>query len=353
MRDDFPEPPAAANPVRVVIVDDSRSMRALLRVTLERDPGIRVVGEAADPFEAREAIRALSPDVVTLDVNMPRMDGLEFLEKLMRLRPTPVIMVSSEVASGAAASIEALSMGAVDCVCKPTLGQPMPFADLPAKVRVAAGTRVGAPRGHSGSVPAAPFAPNGRVLAIGASTGGVEALLQVLSGFPVNCPPTVIVQHMPASFTGSFARRLDGLCAAQVREARAGERLRPGAILLAPGGPCHLEVSGRQTPFVRLVEGPERAGHRPSVDALFSSLARLGPRAVGVILTGMGRDGAEGLLSMRAAGAPTLGQDAATSLVYGMPRAAQELGAVERQLPIEAIGAAALALCARAGAGGP
>ena len=335
--------------VRVLIVDDSPSMRAVIRHRLEGDPEIVVLGEAGDPFEAREAIKALSPDVVTLDVNMPGMDGLAFLERLMRLRPTPVVMVSSEVGSGAAAAVEALAIGAFDCVPKPTLGHfDQPFPELESKVKAAA--RAPIARRSSTAVPpeAAPqreYQPNDRVVGIGASTGGVDALIAVLSAFPRACPPTVITQHMPATFTASFARRLDQICAATVDVARDGAPLRPGHVYVAPGGPAHLEVVGRRTLTCRLTPGEPRSGHRPSVDVLFSSLAALGNRAVGVILTGMGGDGAEGLLAMRRAGAATFGQDEATCLVYGMPRVAAEAGAVERQLPLEAIPAAVLALC--------
>lgn len=333
--------------IRVLVVDDSPTMRAMVRAGLHRDGGIAVVGEAGDPYEAREAVKALSPDVITLDVNMPRMDGLEFLDRLMRLRPTPVIMLSSEVAAGAGAAIEALAAGAFDCVAKPVAGRiDSVFAELALKVRAAAQ----APRGLIGArprhdPPAADFNPNGRIVAIGASTGGVDALMSVLSAFPAMCPPTVVVQHMPASFTKGFAQRLNQHCAAEVVEASNGMPLEPGRILIAPGGPAHLELRGRRRPVCLLSPGELQSGHRPSVDALFSSVAPLGERAVGVILTGMGRDGAAGLLRMRAAGAVTIGQNERTCLVYGMPRAAAEIGAVGQQLDLSAIPAAILAAC--------
>jgi len=333
--------------IKVLVVDDSPTMRAIIRTYLQRDPEIAVIGEAGDPYEAREAIKALSPDVITLDVNMPRMDGLEFLEKIMRLRPTPVIMVSSMVGEGAAASIEALAIGAFDCVAKPAHGNPgEAFTELAGKVKAAAS----APRGMLGAgmrhAPAATdFRPNGHIVAIGASTGGVDALFSVLSAFPANCPPTVVTQHMPATFTTSFAQRLDQNCAPQVSDALDGAPLEPGRIYIAPGGIAHLEISGTRNLSCRLVQGEPVSGHRPSVDALFRSAAALGPRAVGVILTGMGRDGAQGLLEMRQRGARTFGQDKETSLVYGMPRAASEAGAVERQLPLNAIPAAVLDCC--------
>lgn len=337
-------------PVRVLVVDDSRAMRALIRGCLERDPGLRVVGEAADPYEARAAVKALAPDVITLDITMPRMDGLAFLERLMRLRPTPVVMISTEVAEGAAASLAALELGAFDCILKPTgaEGRHDPFPDLPARVRAAAGARVGALGPRPQPRLAAGFRPNGRVLGIGASTGGVDALLRLLAAFPANCPPTLITQHMPQGFTASFAHRLDAHCAAEVREATDGAPVAPGRVYLAPGH-AHLEIAGRARLTCRLNEGPPESGHRPSCDVMFASLARLGSGAVGVILTGMGRDGAAGLLALRAAGGHTLGQDEGSSLVYGMPRAAWEAGAVGSQLPLAALPAAALALCAAAG----
>jgi len=338
-------------PVRVLVVDDSRAMRALLRACLERDPGVRVVAEAGDPHEARAAVKAAAPDVILLDVNMPRMDGLAFLERLMRLRPTPVIMVSTAVGDGATA-LAALELGAFDCVPKPAHPEARhdPFPDLAARVRAAALAPIGAlgPGGlgpHRPPGQASDYRPGRRVLGIGASTGGVEALLRLLAGFPATCPPTVVTQHMPPGFTERFARRLDAHCAAEVREATAGAPLVPGRIYLAPGD-AHLEVAGRARRVCHLNDGPSDSGHRPSCDVMFASLARLGSEAVGVILTGMGRDGAAGLLALRAAGGRTLGQDAATSLVYGMPRAAFEAGAVERQLALAALPAAALALCA-------
>lgn len=340
-------------PVRVLVVDDSRAMRALLRACLERDPGVRVVAEAGDPYEARAAIKAAAPDVILLDINLPKMDGLAFLERLMRLRPTPVIMVSTAVGDGAAAALAALELGAFDCVPKPAHPEARhnPFPDLAARVRAAARAPVGALGSRPPRAAATDYRPGRSVLGIGASTGGVEALVRLLAGFPPTCPPTVVTQHMPPGFTGRFARRLDAQCAAEVREATAGAPLVPGRVYLAPGD-AHLEVSGRTRRVCRLTDGPSDSGHRPSCDVMFASLARLGPDGVGVILTGMGRDGAAGLLALRAAGGRTLGQDAATSLVYGMPRAAFEAGAVERQLGLAAIPAAALALCAAPAPGG-
>ncbi len=328
--------------VRVLIVDDSPTIRALLHATLGEDPEIEVVGEAGDPIEAREAIKTLNPDVLTLDVEMPNMNGLEFLERLMRLRPMPVVMVSTLTHQGADAALEALELGAVDCIGKPGSSGVGGFSELAAKVKIAAGARI---QPRAPAAPAAPpsaYAPSDRIVALGASTGGVEALLRVVSTFPANCPPTVITQHMPASFTANFAARLDRHCAARVTLATDGAELRQGQIYLAPGGQ-HLRVGGRGPLRCKLDSSDPVNGHRPSVDVLFQSVAdAVGPRAVGVILTGMGRDGAAGLLAMRRAGAATLGQDEATSVVFGMPKAAADIGAVERQLPLYRLAQAAL-----------
>ena len=325
------------NPVRVLVVDDSATMRGLISASLADDPGIEVIGQASDPLEARQAIKALNPDVMTLDVEMPKMDGLEFLEKVMRLRPFPVVMVSSLTARGATATIRAMEIGAVDCIGKPSIDHPNSFDDLPARVRAAAGARLQRPRhGRPGAVDElATYKPDGRIVAIGASTGGVEALISVIAGYPENCPPTVMTVHMPSPFTRSFARRLDGLTEAHVAEAEDGAPIEVGRVYLAPGSLTHLEVAGGAHPRCRLNSDEQVNGHRPSVDVMFDSTAKaFGSRAVGVILTGMGRDGAAGLLSMRRAGASTLGQNEASSVVYGMPKVAFEIGAVERQLAI-------------------
>ncbi len=339
---------------RVLVVDDSASMRQLISAVLNAAPDLEVVGHAADPLEARQAIKDLSPDVLTLDVEMPNMSGIDFLERLMRLRPTPVIMVSSLTHRGGEITTRALEIGAIDCVTKPSLGDTRPFGDLAEKVRMAASVRMLPPRAPSPLVPGPAtkpvgpaYAADGRIVAIGSSTGGVEALTAVLTALPADCAPVVVTQHMPALFTRSFAERLDKLCAASVAEASDGAPLVPGRIYIAPGGSQHLEVAAGSSlrgsthpPRCRLRETAPVNGHCPSVDVLFRSVVKAcGGEAVGVILTGMGRDGAEGLLAMRQAGASTLGQDAASSLIYGMPKAAFELGAVERQLPLRKIGA--------------
>jgi two-component system chemotaxis response regulator CheB len=339
--------------VRVLVVDDSATMRGFIKAALERDPGIEVVGQAADPFEARQAIKTLNPDVVTLDVEMPNMNGIEFLDKIMRLRPMPVIMVSSLTTSGGDATIRALEIGAVDCVAKPGPGNEHAFDGLPTIVKMAAGAFVRPSVSHK--PPPSPFrdssnySHDGSVVAIGSSTGGVEALIAVLSEFPANCPPTVITQHMPANFTRSLAQRLDRLCKPTITEAVDGDELLQGHVYLAPGGHAHLEVAGARGLRCRLRAGEAVNGHRPSVDVLFSSVGKAaGEKAVGVILTGMGRDGAAGLLAMRNAGARTFGQNEASSVVYGMPKVAFECGAVERQLPLAKIGHEILAAAATA-----
>jgi two-component system, chemotaxis family, protein-glutamate methylesterase/glutaminase len=333
-------------PIRVLIVDDSPTMRSLVRATLSQDPQIEVCGEAEDPLVAREAIKALNPDVLTLDVEMPHMSGLEFLEKIMRLRPMPVIMVSTLTQQGAEITIEALEIGAFDCVGKPIHGGSADgFRDLPAKVKAAALSRVRTRADRAQPSRAPNFSGNGKIIAFGSSTGGVEALVSILENFPANCPPTVITQHMPATFTTSFAARLNKLCAPTVTEASEGAVLAPGKIYLAPGGERHLEITGSSTLRCRLRAGDPVSGHRPSVDVLFRSVAQAASDAVGVLLTGMGRDGAAGLLEMRNAGARTIGQDESSCVVYGMPKAAFDIGAVERQMHLHRIPAAILNLC--------
>ncbi|MHC3126369.1 chemotaxis protein [Brevundimonas sp. GN22] len=336
--------------VRVLVVDDSATMRSLISAVLRRDPEIDVVGTAEDPLDARSKIKELNPDVITLDVEMPNMNGLEFLEKIMRLRPMPVVMVSTLTQAGTDVTLAALEIGAVDAVAKPAVGMPASeaFADLADKVKSAARARVRpleprAVHAHQGGYQVDP----NHILAIGSSTGGVEALLTIISAFPENCPATVITQHMPATFTRSFSARLDKMSAANVSEAVDGAILKPGHVYVAPGGAYHLTVTAGRC---RLIESDPVNGHRPSVDVLFESVARLSRPMTGVILTGMGRDGARGLLSMRNAGARTFGQDEASCIVYGMPKAAFDLGGVERQLPLNRMAPAILESCAAHGA---
>lgn len=340
-------------PIRVLIVDDSPTICRILTEVLSRDSEIEVIGNAPEPNAARRMIRELNPDVITLDVEMPNMNGIEFLEKIMRLRPMPVVMVSTMTQRGAEITLAALELGAVDYYAKPTENVAALLdagaAELSQKIKTAAHARV---QPRSGNVlqniatDDSSFEPSDKIVAIGSSTGGVEALLQILSHYPRRCPPTVITQHMPANFTASFAQRLNKLCKPEVREAVDGALLDTGHVYIAPGGETHLEVTGRVSLRCALTRGELTSGHRPSVDVLFKSVARnIGNRAVGVLLTGMGRDGAEGLKAMRDCGASTIGQDEASSVVYGMPRAAFEIGAVERQLPLGKIGPEILHIC--------
>jgi two-component system chemotaxis response regulator CheB len=341
-------------PVRVLIVDDSALMRQVLTTLLSADPDIEVVGTAPDPHVARERIKALNPDVVTLDVEMPHMDGLTFLRKIMTLRPTPVVMVSTLTQAGAEVTLEALEIGAVDFVAKPTVDLASAKAglatELQNKVKAAARSRVGIQRRvapvQRKVQPRRSGSRADRILAIGASTGGVEALKTVLMGLPADCPPTLITQHMPPRFTAAFAGRLNRECPMTVSEATHEEVIEPGHVYIAPGA-YHLQLGRRNSKRVCLLsEAPPVSGHRPSVDVLFHSFAQIaGNAAVGVILTGMGKDGADGLLAMRNAGAVTLGQDEDSSLVYGMPRAAFERGAVMRQFSLSHMADAILDAC--------
>jgi two-component system chemotaxis response regulator CheB len=334
--------------IKVLVVDDSALIREVLTRMLSRDGDIDVVGTATDPIDAREKIKTLNPDVVTLDIEMPNMNGLQFLERLMRLRPTPVVMVSTLTRKGASETLLALELGAVDFVAKPSAdfegGIDQFGASLRDKIRAAAKSDV---RGRSASrsepVKAtatikSAAAPEGSLIAIGASTGGVEAIRAVLTQLPTDCPPIVIAQHMPPGFTARFAARLDELSAIKVVEAEDRMPLLAGHAYVARGD-YHLRVERSSGQLkCRLAHDDLESGHRPSVDVLFESVAKtVGPMAVGVILTGMGRDGARGLKLMRDAGAYTIGQSQASALVYGMPRVAFEEGAVIEQAPIEAV----------------
>jgi two-component system chemotaxis response regulator CheB len=329
--------------IRVLIVDDSALVRQVLTDILASDPSISVVGAAPDPIVAREMIKSLNPDVVTLDIEMPRMDGLAFLEKIMTLRPMPVVMISSLTQKGAELALRALELGAVDYVAKPTIGLNEGIGalrgEIVAKVKMAAVARV---RPVSQDRPpavkpmfGAGFSSSEKLIAIGASTGGVEALQVVLTTFPPDAPAILITQHMPPVFTATFASRLNQFCAITVTEARDGERILPGHAYIAPGA-HHLELARSGANYVcRLHDEAPVSGHRPSVDVLFRSVAHAaGANAVGIILTGMGKDGANGLLEMRNAGASTIGQNEATCVVYGMPKAAHDIGATEIELPI-------------------
>ncbi len=333
--------------VKVLIVDDSALIREVLSRTLGRDGDIVVVGTAEDPMEAREKIKTLDPDVLTLDIEMPNMNGLQFLEKLMRLRPMPVVMVSTLTTKGASETLLALELGAVDFVAKPNAelsGGIEAFGEnLRHKVRTAATTDVRA-RSLRAPSPLVPVrtaaAPPGALIAIGASTGGVEAIRVVLSAMPADCPPIVIAQHMPPGFTARFAARLDELTELRVLEAGDRMALEPGHAYVAPGD-HHLRVERSSGQLkCRVTRDDPASGHRPSVDVLFESVARtVGAMAVGAILTGMGRDGASGLKKMREAGGHTVGQSQSSALVYGMPRVAYEEGAVVEQAPVEQVAA--------------
>ncbi|MBI0475348.1 chemotaxis response regulator protein-glutamate methylesterase [Sphingomonas sp. MA1305] len=335
--------------IRALVVDDSPTMRAMIAHSLSQDAEIEVVGTADGPATAREMIKALNPDVITLDVEMPGMNGLEFLDKIMRLRPMPVVMLSTLTGQGAEATIRALELGAFDCYEKPSRAFGNQLGEgLNALVKAAARSR----RRSRAVAPATPrvatdFTPrDGAVIAVGSSTGGVEALIELLSGFPANCPPTLIVQHMPEPYVPTFAARLDRLSAPTVSVARSGAPLAVGQVYVAPGGAQHLELTGGSLPRCRLVEGPKMSGHRPSVDRLFHSVAKThGRDAVAAILTGMGADGAEGIKAIRDAGGRTIGQDEDSCVVYGMPQAAWLAGGIEVQLSLPRIAARLMTEC--------
>jgi two-component system chemotaxis response regulator CheB len=340
--------------IRVLIIDDSALVRRLATEALNNDPAIEVVGTAVDPYDARDQLAALKPDVITLDIEMPRMDGLTFLEILMQRRPTPVIVMSSLSQRGSEHALEALRLGAFDVLAKPhgsysfgELG-----AQLVNKVKSAAGARLRAlpppVRPGTGARPSAP-APHPAIreldpraiILLGASTGGTEALREVITQLPSNLPGIAIVQHIPATFSHAFAERLRRLSALDVREAVDGDLLAPGMALVAPGN-FHLLLRWNGSHYnVRVTDGPAVWHQRPAVDLLFQSAAECGagPHAVAGLLTGMGRDGAEGLLRLREKGARTFAQDEASSVVYGMPRAAWENSAAQRQLPLSRIAA--------------
>lgn len=345
--------------IKVLVIDDSALMRSVLSEVINSAPDLEVVGTAPDPIAAREMIKTLNPDVLTLDIEMPKMDGLDFLARLMRLRPMPVVMISSLTRRGSEATLQALELGAIDFVPKPrldsTAGIEAYRVEICDKVRCAFGARprgpvaaspspkplLREPLGHvastAGSV--SERALHERLVLIGASTGGTEAIKEVLCSMPEHMPAILMVQHMPEMFTASFAKRLDGLCRLRVKEAEHGERVVPGTAYLAPGH-SHLSVrrvaGGYQC---ELAQSEPVNRHRPAVDVLFQSAAtQVGANGVGVILTGMGKDGAQGLLAMRQAGAWTIGQDQESCVVYGMPREAAAIGALDEVAPLREVG---------------
>ncbi|HPU50297.1 MAG TPA: chemotaxis response regulator protein-glutamate methylesterase [Burkholderiaceae bacterium] len=373
--------------IKVLVVDDSALVRSLLAGIVNAQPDMSCIGAASDPLVAREMIRNLNPDVLTLDVEMPRMDGIDFLEKLMRLRPMPVVMVSTLTERGAEVTMRALELGAIDFVAKPKIGVSRGLSEAAAeivdKIRIASRARVfrraGAPAvASTAAVRAAPVAmPAGgsgqpasrapsvfraapapapalasrsplagvrtgteKLIAIGASTGGTEAIRAILITLPHDFPAVVITQHMPPGFTRSFAERLNSQCRIEVMEARHQERLLPGHAYIAPGG-MHLRLERSGANYIAVLDETEPVNrHRPSVEVLFNSVAQcVGPNAIGVMLTGMGRDGADGMRRMRDAGSYNIAQDEATCVVYGMPREAVLAGAIHESLPIQSIGA--------------
>jgi two-component system chemotaxis response regulator CheB len=345
---------ANSHKIKVLVVDDSALVRKIMVEGLSRDPQIEVIGPARDPFAAFEILSKQRPDVITLDVEMPGMDGVSFLRKFMPIYPTPTIIVSSLTEAGKKITIDALEAGAIDVITKPKIGivdgLPAMMGDLCARIKAAAKTapKNRFPAAFPHNIPAI-LSPadiqnslsetTDRVIAIGASAGGVSALANILPCFPVDTPGIVIVQHMPAGFTNSFAQRLDTLCEMHVKEAENGDRVRTGLVLLAPGGTRHMEIQRSGGEYrVALVSGPKVSGHQPSVDVLFRSIARsVGKNAAAALLTGMGEDGASGLLAIRMAGGHTFCQDEATSVVWGMPGVAWKQGAAESALPLQEV----------------
>ncbi|MEZ5644598.1 MAG: chemotaxis response regulator protein-glutamate methylesterase [Burkholderiaceae bacterium] len=360
------------NTIKVVVVDDSALVRSLLTEIINQQPDMRCVGAASDPLVAREMIRETNPDVITLDVEMPRMDGLEFLSRLMKLRPTPVVMVSTLTEQGADITLRALEMGAVDFVAKPRIGISSGLhelsGDIVEKIRIASKAHVrrlaaspspaaGAATPHPGPGVEAPRAPLPRastekIICIGSSTGGTEAVREVLVQMPPDAPAIVITQHMPPGFTSSFATRLDSLCKIRVQEAVHGQRILPGHAYIAPGG-RHLRIDRNGSNYVAVVEDTEPVNrHRPSVEVLFRSAARvLGPNAIGIMLTGMGADGALAMREMKDAGSYNYVQDEASCVVFGMPRMAIQAGAAHEVLPLRQIATSVLARLATTPAG--
>jgi two-component system chemotaxis response regulator CheB len=342
-------------PIRVLVVDDSAIVRKIFAGELSREKGIEVVGTAPDPYIARDKIVKLKPDVITLDIEMPRMDGITFLKKLMRYYPLPVVIVSSLTTKGSKLALEALSLGALEIISKPSGSYSVGdlSVQLADKIRAVAGIKVTGAPGNDGKTQETEKAPaskalsstTNKIIAIGASTGGTSALKTVLMQMPPNAPGMIVVQHMPAKFTASFAERLDSICPVHVKEAEDGDSVINGRVLIAPGNYHMLLRRSGARYYVQVKQGPMVHHQRPSVDVLFKSAAEYaGENCLGIILTGMGADGAEGLLMMKKAGARTIAQDEKTCVVFGMPKEAIKRGAIEKVAPIQDITRIALSM---------
>ncbi|MDQ7011015.1 MAG: chemotaxis response regulator protein-glutamate methylesterase [Mariprofundaceae bacterium] len=342
--------------IRVLIVDDSALARKILSSGLSGDPDIEIIGTARDPLAAQKILAKTRPDVIVLDIEMPRMDGVTFLRQYMPVDPIPTVVVSALTERDKKITLEALEAGAVDVVLKPKIGVvdrlPLLMTDIRERIKAAAQVKI-SPRALNSYQKATPpmeidepaVVSTEKIIAIGASAGGVKALTSIIPAFPAAAPGIVVTQHMPAGFTSTFASRLNNLAAMQVKEAEHGDRVRPGLVLLAPGGDRHMEVHRSGSEYrVALVAGEKVSGHRPSVDVLFYSMARyVGRNAAAALLTGMGADGARGLKAIREAGGRTFAQDETTSVVFGMPREAWKIGAAEKLVPLERIPAELLA----------
>jgi two-component system chemotaxis response regulator CheB len=333
--------------IRVLIVDDSALIRSLLSEIIHQAPDLELVGAAPDAFIAKEMVMNLQPDVITLDIEMPKVDGLTFLDRLMKAKPIPVIMISTLTEKGADATLRSLELGAIDFIAKPKVNVAHGIAEYQQeiidKIRIASAIKLRKRAPQRDHLPAIPIQYKGTetIVGIGASTGGTEAIRKVLERLSPGFPATVITQHMPPNFTKSFAQRLDGLCEINVHEAQVGERILTGHAYIAPGDK-HMEIVKSGADYkIRLNDGPLVSGHKPAVDLMFESIAKAaGKNAIGALLTGMGKDGAEGLLSMFNAGAITMIQDEETSVVWGMPKAAAAIGATKHIFPLEKIATA-------------
>lgn len=328
--------------IKVLVVDDSALIRSLLGEIIHQAPGMQLVGAAPDAFMAKDMVMDLKPDVITLDIEMPKVDGLTFLDRLMKARPTPVLMISTLTEKGADATIKSLELGAIDFIAKPKIDVARSLnnyeQEIVEKIRIAAKSTPRAQLNISKTSASIPISYQGTetVVAIGASTGGTEAIREVLQQLSPAFPATIVTQHMPPTFTKSFAQRLNSLCAISVKEAEDGERILPGNVYIAPGDK-HLTLIRHGADYrIKLDDGPLVCGHKPSVDVMFASLAKtVGKNAVAAVLTGMGKDGAKGLVALRDAGALTMAQDEASSVVYGMPKAAVDLGGTKHVFPLD------------------